>query len=145
LATGAFLDLFRDVKVWHIQTMMSDHCALVVECLEHSLNRRRRKRNFRYENMRQRDPGYMATIWDAWSPQGVGVGLGDLQLKLQDVQSTLRNWEQDVVGSVRKTLASLRRELEEVRGQSMGSGPSGRERQIMAWIAEMLSREVMER
>ena len=36
LATDSFLSLFRDVKVWHVQTTTSDHCALVVECLEHS-------------------------------------------------------------------------------------------------------------
>ena len=46
LANDDFLDLFREVKVWHVQTTISDHCALVVECLEHSLNRRRRSEIF---------------------------------------------------------------------------------------------------
>jgi hypothetical protein len=145
LATDGFLDLFREVKVWQVQTTISDHCALVVECLEHSLGRRRRKRNFRYENMWQRDPSYMALIPDAWSPQP-DVGLEGMYTKLKGVQSSLQTWEQDVFGSVRKMLASLRHELEEVRGHSLGFGPSRRERQIMARISEMLSREeIMER
>jgi len=146
LANDDFLDLFREVKVWHVQTTISDHCALVVECLEHSLNRRRRKRNFRYENMCQRDPSYMALIRDAWSSNGGATGLGDMHTKLKGVQSSLQTWEQDIFGSVRKALATLRRELEEVRGQSLGSGPSRHERQIMARMSEMLSREeIMER
>jgi hypothetical protein len=69
-----------------------------------------------------------------------------VQTALQDVQSTLRSWEQDVFGLVRKSLASLRQELEVVRANSIGAGPSRRERQIMARISEMLSREeIMER
>jgi hypothetical protein len=69
-----------------------------------------------------------------------------MQTVLQDVQSSLRSWEQDVFGSVWKSLASLRQELEVVRGNSIGAGPSKRERQIMARISEMLSREeIMER
>ena len=49
-------------------------------------------------------------------------------------------------GSVKKSLAVLRNELEVVQGQSMGSGPSRQERRIMSRISEMLSREeIMER
>jgi hypothetical protein len=64
-----------------------------------------------------------------------------MQTVLQDVQSSLRSWEQDVFGSVWKSLASLRQELEVVRGNSIGAGPSRRERQIMTRISEMLLRE----
>jgi hypothetical protein len=127
LATDSFLSIFRDVKVWHVQTTTSDHCALVVECLEHSLNRRR-KRNFRYENMWQRDPSYMALIRDAWTPHSGAVGLEAMHTRLRGVQHTLSNWDQNVFGSVKQTLAALCRELEEVRGQSVGSGPSRNEK-----------------
>lgn len=133
LATDSFLSLFKEVKVWHVQTTTSDHCALVVESLEQSLNRRCRKRSFRYENMWQWDPSYMVLIHDAWPQTGVG-GMRDVQNWLQEVQSSLRSWEQNIFGSVRKTLASLRRELEEVRGQSVGTGPSRHDRQLMSHI-----------
>jgi len=96
--------------------------------------------------MWQRDPSYMALIRDAWSSNGGATGLGDMHTKLKGVQSSLQTWEQDVFGSVRKALATLRHELEKVRGQSLGSGPSRHERQIMARMSEMLSREeIMER
>ena len=34
LAIADFLDLFQSVKVWHVQAAESDHCCLVVECLQ---------------------------------------------------------------------------------------------------------------
>jgi hypothetical protein len=40
------------------------------------------------------------------------------------VQESLQGWDFNVFGSVRKTLARLRRELEHTRGQSIGAGPS---------------------
>jgi hypothetical protein len=91
VATGPFLDMFRELKVWHVQNTLSDHCALVVECLEHSLSRRRRKRNFRYENMWQRDPSYMAMIRDAWGPTSDMSELGAMQAKLTGVQAKLQD------------------------------------------------------
>jgi hypothetical protein len=69
-----------------------------------------------------------------------------VQGKLKEVQSKLQDWDCNVFGSVKKTLARLRRELEEERGRSIHSGPSRREKQIMARISEMLSREeIMEK
>lgn len=87
----------------------------------------------------------MALIRDVW-PQSRAGGLTEMQNRLQGVQASLCCWEQNVFCSVRKTLASLRHELEQVKGQSLGVGPSWRQRQLMSRISEMLSREeIMER
>lgn len=146
LATDPFLGLYREVKVWNIQTTISDHSCLVVECLEHTTGRRRRKKNFRYENMWQRDPSYMALIRDSWDHNAGGQSLGEMQAKLKNVQSSLQVWERDVFGSVKKTLANLRCDLEAERARSIGSGPSRYEKQLMSRISELLSREeVMEK
>lgn len=40
LTTDAFLGAFRDVKVCHVQTTMSNHICLAVKCLDHSLNKK---------------------------------------------------------------------------------------------------------
>ncbi|XP_066373852.1 uncharacterized protein [Miscanthus floridulus] len=145
LASDSFLDLFREVKIWHVQTTISDHCCLVAECMEHSSSRRRKK-NFRYENMWQRDPSYMALIRDAWDQNLGAGGLGEMQMTLRGGQSRLQTWEKDVFGSVRKSLAALRRELEVERGRLIGCGLSRKEKQLVARISELLSREeVMEK
>jgi hypothetical protein len=88
----------------------------------------------------------MALIRDAWVPYSGSEGLGEMQLKLKGVQDQLQNWERDVFGLVKKSLASLRSELTEERGRSIGSGPSRKESQLMARISELLSREeIMEK
>lgn len=51
LATTGFLDLFKDVKVWHVQTTESDHCCLVIESYRKEKTQRRGLKQFRYENM----------------------------------------------------------------------------------------------
>lgn len=33
-ANGAFSEMFRDTKVWHIQTTESDHYCLIIECCQ---------------------------------------------------------------------------------------------------------------
>lgn len=146
LASDSFVDLFREVKVWHVQTTMSDHCCLVAECIENTTSNRRRKKNFRYENMWQHDPTYMALVRDVWGTNSGSEGLGEKQSKLKGIQRNLQVWDRDVFGSVRKSLASLRTELADEQGRSIGSGPSRREKQLMSRISELLSREeVMER
>jgi len=57
------------------------------------LEQEKTKRNFRYENMWQCDPSYMALIRDAWSSNGGATGLGDMHTKLKGVQSSLQTWE----------------------------------------------------
>jgi hypothetical protein len=88
----------------------------------------------------------MALIRDAWD-QNVGVGgLDEMQSSLRGVKSRLQTWERDVFGSVKKSLAALHRELEMERGRLIGCGPSRKEKQLMARITELLSREeVMEK
>lgn len=140
LASDSFLDLYREVKVWHVQNTLSDHCCLIAECMEHSASRRRRK-NFRYENMWQRGPSYMALIRDAWDQNAGAGGLDEMQLSLRGVKSRLQTWERDVFGSVRKSLAALRHELEVEWGRLIGSGPSRKEKRLMARISELLSRD----
>jgi len=146
LANDSFLNLYREVKVWHVQTATLDHCALAVECLERSHHQRRRKRNFRYKNMWQRDPSYMLTVRNIWRSQAGGGDLALLQTRLRGMQQAPSRWDSEVFGSVKKTLATLRRDLEDVRGHSVGTGPSLHERWLMSCISELLSREeTMER
>lgn len=131
--------------MWHVQNTLLDHCCLVVECFEHT-SRRRKKKNFQYENMWQRNPSYMALIRDSWNEEVAAGSLDSVRTKLKGVQMRLQTWERDIFGLVKKTLAELRKELELERRRSIGSGPSRHECQLMSRISEMLSREeVMER
>lgn len=141
LANGDFLDLFQSVKVWHVQTAESDHCALVVECLKGRHRRTHRRRGFRYENMWRRDPSYMQLVTDSWNGMVRPNYLGSLASNLDNISCSLSDWEQSTFGSVRKEMARLRRELEKERGSSLRSGPTRREAQLMSRMSELLTRE----
>ena len=146
LADANFLSFFKDVKVWHVQTTESDHCCLVIECLRETRNNRRRRRNFKYENMWRRDPSYADLVKDSWGAATDIQDLSHLQGMLGQMQASFQNWEFSVFGSVKRDLAKLRRELETVRQLTMSSGPTSRERQLMSCISELLAREeIMEK
>jgi hypothetical protein len=83
----------------------------------------------------------MDTVRDAWVTGDEVVTLGQVCRQLEQVQGSLQAWESSVFGSVRKDLAQLRKELERVRRDSIGTGASPQERRIMARISELLSRE----
>jgi hypothetical protein len=140
-ANEAFSDMYRETKVWHVQTTESDHCCLIIECNRGRRNRGRKRRNFRYENMWRRDPSYTRLVQDAWGDASDVLNLGQLQSTLGRVQSSLQVWEHEVSGSVRQNLAHTRKELEAERRCTIYSGPSRRERQLMSNIAELLARE----
>lgn len=141
-ANGAFLKLFQEVKMWHLQTTESDHCALLIECTKNcQWRRKRRRKRFWYENMWERDPTYMDTVRNAWPVQEGPTTLEDGQRQLGSIKISLQSWERTTFGSVREELARLRQELEQVRGGSVGTRPSRHEHQIMSRLAELLSRE----
>lgn len=114
LANPAFTDKFRDIRVWHVQTTELDHCCLVIEC-NRSKRRGRRRRGFKYENMWRRDPSYSRLVENSWGDANAVQDLGQLQSVLGRMQSSFREWEYSVFGSVRKELAHLHQELEVVR------------------------------
>ena len=99
-----------------------------------------------YENMWRRDPTYMQAVELAWQDPGAHVSLGQLAGHLGEFSRSLSDWDCTTFGSVRKTLAQLRKDLERIRGQSIGAGPPNEERHLMKQISELLSREeVMEK
>lgn len=54
---------------------------------------------------------------------------------------SLSFWDHNTSGSVRKKLVQLRSDLESIRSQSIGVGPSREERSLMKEISKLLSRE----
>lgn len=77
----------------------------------------------------------------AWTSPGEAASLTNLASSLNQVGSSLLAWDHTTFGSVRKKLIQLRKELEFVRGQSIGAGPSREERRLMKELSELLSRE----
>jgi len=77
----------------------------------------------------------------AWGAQDTPTCLNQLATNIGRVSRVMQDWEKSSFGSVKQELARMRSELENVRRQSLHSGPSRREKQLMAKMSELLSRE----
>ena len=103
--------------------------------------RRRKSRSFCYEQMWQRRDDYVDFVNREWDPS---IGEGDLlslAASLEGLKSSLRTWDKDVFGSVRKELTTLREQIEQERNATLYQGPTERERALMGELAETLARE----
>jgi hypothetical protein len=140
-ATSSFVDLFSEVKVLHVQTTKSDHCCLIIDCLQEADRGKNGRKSFRYENMWRRDPSYMDLVETVWGNGADIFNMEQLQGSLESLQRSLREWETSVFGQVKKELCRIRKELESVRRASVCSGPSRQEKRLMARLSERLSRE----
>jgi hypothetical protein len=67
--------------------------------------------------------------------------LSELQAALGQLSSNLTKWSREEFGSVNKQLRIMREKLDRLRANSIGSGPSREEKDLMYKITELLSRE----
>lgn len=146
LGDHKFMRNLGGTLVKHITTTSSDHCALLIEVKRTERVKQWRwgkHHPFRYEDMWQRHDGYVDFVNQAWDP---GDGEGDLQsiayaLKGLQLHGSLRWWDQDVFGSVRKKIKFLWMEIEKERSSTLYRGPTEREQTLMGELAEFLARE----
>jgi hypothetical protein len=65
---------------------------------------------------------------------------------LSALQNSLKTWDREVFGSVKKQVKELRAVLESERSNTLYQGPTDREWEVMAKLADVLAREeTMER
>jgi hypothetical protein len=96
---------------------------IAVVLLLSSMNRRQSgRRSFRYENMWHRDESYMKLVHDSWGDAEPVSDMDQLQERMKTVRNFLQDWDVNVFGSVRRSLARLRSNLECIRSQSIGGG-----------------------
>ena len=127
LADDAWLELFGESSITHVQTSESDHCALYVHIRRTGDTRGSGGgKPFRYENMWQRHHLYNDTVAAAWN-EGC-TSLAEVNAELGFMQSTLIRWDREEFGSVKGELRNLRRQLESIRSQTIGNGPAPEER-----------------
>ena len=140
LGDDKFAECFDNTIVNHIQCTESDHCALLIIVRQSEwIDEGMEGKPFLFENAWTRHDRYTQVVEEAWQVdvpnlQGVYDALGGVRGKLQ-------RWSKDEFGSVKKQLKTMRARLEELRSNSLRSGPSREERKLMARISELLSRE----
>lgn len=63
------------------------------------------------------------------------------QQSVSSLQRSLKSWDKEVFGSVKKQVKDLRAELESERSSTLYRGLMDKERSVMAKLAELLARE----
>ncbi|XP_062213692.1 uncharacterized protein LOC133914648 [Phragmites australis] len=81
-----------------------------------------------------------------WDPGSGSHDLSDVSDALMSLQSSLKSWDREVFGSVKKQVKELCDELEVERSSTLYRGPTETERSLFAKLADVLAREeIMER
>jgi hypothetical protein len=114
LADDRMLEPFADSRVTHIRTTESDHCVILIRLSRSgSLKGIGKDRSLRYENMWQRHKDYEERVTTAWT---LGCNnLEDVHSSLGVLQISLKSWDKNKFGLVRKELFRLHRRLDEIR------------------------------
>jgi hypothetical protein len=76
-----------------------------------------------------------------WEGASKGDGLGGFANTLKCMQTGLNAWGTATFGNFKKKLDNQRKELERIRRQSVGRGPSPEEKKLMEKINDTLYQE----
>jgi hypothetical protein len=141
LGNAALLQQFQVVKVKHVSTIQSDHCLVVTELRNQGNIRPSGGCTFRYENVWQTHGDYDRVVRQLWEGASKGDGLGGFANTLKCMQTGLNAWGTATFGNFKKKLDNQRKELERIRRQSVGRGPSPEEKKLMEKINDTLYQE----
>lgn len=140
LAYDRFLERFDGTSVSHIQTIESDHCAILISLRKSNwLDGAVTGKPFKYENMWRRHEHYQEVVQKAWV--NGSTNLEDVMSSLNLMRSRLVGWSREEFGSVKKELKAMRLKLEVLRLGSLRTGPTRAEKDPMKRISELLARE----
>ena len=149
LGDNKFMTELGASEVYHLPLVESDHAGLLVEVRQRDLatrGGRKRRKPFRYENMWQNHGEYMEFVNRTWELGSGPADLSSMANALSSLQTSLKSWDRQVFGSVKKKINELRADLEVERGSTLYRGPTDREKGLMARLSEVLTREeIMEK
>jgi hypothetical protein len=103
VADNSWRNIFAEAKVVHKVTPCSDHCAIILECIEEVVQGPRPARKY-YEVMWERDPSLPERVAAAWEDAGPKQTLGQIRMGLGRVMSSLQVWSRAKFGAVNREL-----------------------------------------
>lgn len=142
LANNEFMQLFEYTCVKHISSTASDHCYILAELRSNAPNRwPASRRPFRYANIWQTHSQYDQLVKDSWHTGAGQNGLDGVMEALTFVQNKLGSWGDREFGNMAKKVQKLQKNLERLRAQSIGKGPSNEELSVTSQLKEALWQE----
>jgi hypothetical protein len=89
---------------------------------------------------------YIDFVKQVWDPGRPAPNLERVSASIHSLQGSLRVWDQDVFGAVKKQVKATREAIEEERNSTLYRGPTVKERELVEGHSELLARdEAMER
>lgn len=126
----------------HISSTTSDHYYVLAELRTTEPSRwPASRRPFRYENVWQSHSQYDQLVMNAWQIGASQNGLEGVMAALTSVQKTLGSCGDREFGSMAKKFKKLQKNLERLRAQSIGTGPSADELSVASQLKEALRQE----
>lgn len=105
----AWTSLFETTKITNLPRVFSDHELVLMKA---SLPSRRPKvRAFRFENMWARHPNFLELVRNDWTQPTESGGLYNLQIKLNRIKNTRRQWNKTEFGNIHANLKSAEEEI----------------------------------
>jgi hypothetical protein len=114
---------------------------VVTEMSKYVKQRLSKGRSFKYENVWQTHADYDRIVNDLWGKTEKGTGLSGFANSLSSLQTGLESWGTSTFGNFKRKHQNLPKELDRVRRNSMGGGPSVEEKRLMEKINEVLYQE----
>lgn len=110
VASTPWSNRFRNAQIEHICSTRSDHLPLLLS-FGKKLQYRKRK-EFMYEALWEREESLQATIEETWKSAGLALNLQDIKNKLRILQDRLIKWSSLKIGSITRKTNKLRQRLQ---------------------------------
>ena len=116
-----------ELEVYHIPLVESDHCGLRERGSSSHRRDQRKPKPFRYENMWKIHGEYMDFVNQTWDPGSGNPNMSATSTALLSLQISLKKWDREIFGSVKKQVRDLRAELEVEQSNTLYRGPMNKE------------------
>ena len=132
-ANEEFRHKFEYFKVCHICSVESDHCFVLTDVRQQPPNSNSHtSKPFRYENIWQYHNDYDQLVTETWRAQARQPGLHGVMNSLEALQRKLMPWGVREFGCLTRTVRQLQKQLDRLRCQLVGRGPSQEETSTMS-------------
>ena len=141
LATTSWISLFPLVQVYHLHSASLDYSPICIQTSPPPISRPRVTRIFKFEEMWLSHPGCKETINSAWQTQKHGTAMFQVQDKLRQCRSRLRQWSRDSFGNVTRELKAKTQMLREAESDSMKGKGHEKAHALKREVNTLLTRE----
>lgn len=139
VASPDWSNRFQNARVEHICSARSDHLPLLLQFSTRT--EYRRKKEFRYEALWEREGSLQEVIEDSWKSSGPASSLKEIKEKLNVMQQNLSKWSSVKIGSVTRKVSKLRKRMHDLMNKTTSLANDREIKKVGDELDELLLRE----